>query len=710
MLSLLSVASLLITVGNSCSIAQPPFGTYYIANVQALNVNRYPDDVLLTIRRITTSNGATIGTTTPRLTFDDATGGPWCKLMNVNDGSVGEVVPCDDYSSLVRDYATVDTSTTTVSCDDNCDGSTATCTINRGGTDYTFADIRFDASSTSCDTDTDKVITIGGGNGVYTAFTLEDISTTYIVFSTNTVGVVFDDSTDPATTTIMDVELVGDFADNLSPGSSFGFSPQFYYDVNVASIALPCCLCYGAIYAQYTIESATSSKYDQVITFSSIGSDTNIDSVQERGINTSIFFGNIVTIYDLSDGSSSEFEPNLCDVIVSCLVDPCDSASCPYNPTATCIADYCGGCNARWYCGEADITTWCDSTPNTNSICPTETPAPTTPGPTSQSITCANVDCTPDKPICVEDYLGKGEPGCVAEGDSCGSIANGDCGGCKAACFDCDDGINSYGCCSDGYCYYSSTGECLAFKPESLCPDTDITPSPTEDEDIEKCALIRCSADKPNCVEDDGTGSAACVALGDKCETCIQRLGMPCGTCPDGKNYYGACLGCTWQQDGDDVFCADTVSECPDIDTTTTTMEPEDTTSSTMDMSTSTTEEEDNECPRLDKILYYVFEWNLAQRACDICLYEGRGNKKQRTCERIASFIGNVVVNYYGECMLNVCDYPCTLDQLIVVAQDDDEECGCDTFTCSFSSNANNVYNKVLILIFCTILSFFVLV
>ena len=60
--------------------------------------------------------------------------------------------------------------------------------------------------------------------------------------------------------------------------------------------------------------------------------------------------------------------------------------------------------------------------------------------------------------------------------------------------------------------------------------------------------------------------------------------------------------------------------------------------------------------------------------------------------------------------MENECNYPCTLDQLTLVSTAKDEECGCDLFTCAFSSNSNNVYNKVLILIFCTILSFFVVV
>ncbi|XP_078658591.1 uncharacterized protein LOC144903978 [Branchiostoma floridae x Branchiostoma belcheri] len=34
---------------------------------------------------------------------------------------------------------------------------------------------------------------------------------------------------------------------------------------------------------------------------------------------------------------------------VNCLTDPCVLATCPPYPSATCKADYCGGCNAFFY-------------------------------------------------------------------------------------------------------------------------------------------------------------------------------------------------------------------------------------------------------------------------------------------------------------------------------------------------------------------------
>ncbi|XP_035663466.1 uncharacterized protein LOC118407154 [Branchiostoma floridae] len=32
-----------------------------------------------------------------------------------------------------------------------------------------------------------------------------------------------------------------------------------------------------------------------------------------------------------------------------CMMDPCDVTSCSANPDATCVADYCGGCNANFF-------------------------------------------------------------------------------------------------------------------------------------------------------------------------------------------------------------------------------------------------------------------------------------------------------------------------------------------------------------------------
>ena len=57
--------------------------------------------------------------------------------------------------------------------------------------------------------------------------------------------------------------------------------------------------------------------------------------------------------------------------IYNCLVDPCSSATCPAQPTATCIANYCGGCNAHFFDDMCrNVTLLCNT--------PVTTTAPTT--------------------------------------------------------------------------------------------------------------------------------------------------------------------------------------------------------------------------------------------------------------------------------------------------------------------------------------------
>merc|ERR1712110_441299 len=44
----------------------------------------------------------------------------------------------------------------------------------------------------------------------------------------------------------------------------------------------------------------------------------------------------------------TKFNP-LCENQVNCFVNPCQVSKCEGYPDATCVADYCGGCFARWY-------------------------------------------------------------------------------------------------------------------------------------------------------------------------------------------------------------------------------------------------------------------------------------------------------------------------------------------------------------------------
>ena len=44
---------------------------------------------------------------------------------------------------------------------------------------------------------------------------------------------------------------------------------------------------------------------------------------------------------------------------VQCLIAPCTFAHCDNYPTAVCVDDYCGGCNARFFVGKIEVTSLC---------------------------------------------------------------------------------------------------------------------------------------------------------------------------------------------------------------------------------------------------------------------------------------------------------------------------------------------------------------
>ena len=52
--------------------------------------------------------------------------------------------------------------------------------------------------------------------------------------------------------------------------------------------------------------------------------------------------------YILLIHAAADLEPTTPDPC-HCLVDPCQGATCPDFPHARCVADYCGGCTARFF-------------------------------------------------------------------------------------------------------------------------------------------------------------------------------------------------------------------------------------------------------------------------------------------------------------------------------------------------------------------------
>ena len=168
----------------------------------------------------------------------------------------------------------------------------------------------------------------------------------------------------------------------------------------------------------------------------------------------------------------------------------------------------------------------------------------------SPTITCQNILCSADSDGCVEDWDGNGTPGCVSVDDTCTNRKL--CypaPACVAGTNDCHDG-SCRGCCGCTWQFVGGSLTCSWYRSCPIPPNTTYVPNP--------CDTMRCPYTAPICVEDIGNGSAGCIALGDKCDTCYRTLTIASlaysKTCDDGS-CRGSC-GCTWQRTADgDIEC-----------------------------------------------------------------------------------------------------------------------------------------------------------
>lgn len=62
--------------------------------------------------------------------------------------------------------------------------------------------------------------------------------------------------------------------------------------------------------------------------------------------------------------------------IYNCFVDPCTVTVCPAFPSATCISNYCGGCNAQFFDGDSEVTALCNSVTTVTTTATTTTGTP----------------------------------------------------------------------------------------------------------------------------------------------------------------------------------------------------------------------------------------------------------------------------------------------------------------------------------------------
>ncbi|CAF0780848.1 unnamed protein product [Rotaria sp. Silwood1] len=90
------------------------------------------------------------------------------------------------------------------------------------------------------------------------------------------------------------------------------------------------------------------------------------------------------------------------ELIADCFEDPCSVSTCPGDKNATCVSNYCGGCNALWYGADGNLAN-CNNT----SSCPPDKPPVQCFADPCQVATCSAYP----NATCVANYCG----GCNTE-------------------------------------------------------------------------------------------------------------------------------------------------------------------------------------------------------------------------------------------------------------------------------------------------------
>ena len=146
---------------------------------------------------------------------------------------------------------------------------------------------------------------------MFIARPLNDILTTYIVFETNMVGFVFDNSTESFN--LINVELGGDFSSIRTNKRLSDINPMVYSSSNIIRSALGCCTCLSYSLSVYDIENIDypdpTNGYDQIFSvFSFETHGGHVDAVKSRVYH---WGRNTINIYSVSNGLTDEIEPDL---------------------------------------------------------------------------------------------------------------------------------------------------------------------------------------------------------------------------------------------------------------------------------------------------------------------------------------------------------------------------------------------------------------
>ena len=261
-----------VSIVKSCSEVVRKDGQPRLTNLQLLDDNM--DAVLLTINIKGTDNY-------------------YCKEMNLEDGSVGNTISCDQNTRNFTkpDIDPTNTKITSVTSNGDDDG-TMTIKVTRNDEQVIIDSLMFNGN----------VLT-------YSSFVLDQGYTTYLAVQSTTdktylYGIIFeslDNNVNYTTFQMMtDGSLWGDF--DIESDSDI----LVFQDVNVIALPLVCCLCWDYFVATYNIIIDTDNDIYNFTIIDNIGYNPSTIDVIGNKVYT-MDYHSTVNIYDLETGQSKSF-------------------------------------------------------------------------------------------------------------------------------------------------------------------------------------------------------------------------------------------------------------------------------------------------------------------------------------------------------------------------------------------------------------------
>eukprot|EP01083_Nonionella_stella_P308306 1087097_1 len=250
----------------------PSDGYLYVENFQLLDVS----DFMLMLLTITPYNSR----------LDS-----YCKILNVNDGTVSDVVSCDQD---VREWSSGDTdpsSTSITSAEDNNDG-TVDILLSRNDLTVGITGIPYTQSGES-------------STLYYDQFTISSIYTTFIFltpqqYTVEIVRITFNSLSDNTSPTVSNMGTADWPWGEWEVGNTPNMIPV-YEDAYALQLPLVCCLCDSQFIARYYFEyDALSGEISGVQMDKQINGGI-VDKLGQKAYDWGIAFPTAIDVYDLSN-------------------------------------------------------------------------------------------------------------------------------------------------------------------------------------------------------------------------------------------------------------------------------------------------------------------------------------------------------------------------------------------------------------------------